>query len=96
MSAHPASVGGYEDWWKATPDSDDVTGLPLETVTADTNSGEIIDVSNRAKKDAGQTTSVSDIDFDVVPDPTWPRDTIVVIDTATGDVIEQFRPRTSE
>lgn len=89
-------VGGYEGWWNATPYSGDVTGLPLETVTVDTNSGKIIDAFNRAKNDAGQTTSVSDVDFDVVPDPTWPRDTTVVIDTATGDVIEQFRSRTSE
>jgi hypothetical protein len=41
----------------------------------------------------GQTRSVSDIDFDVVPDPARPRNIIVVIDTATGDVIEQFPAR---
>lgn len=93
IGSQPVRVGGYDGWWNATPASGDVRGLPLETVTVDTNTGEIIDAFNRAKNDTGQTTLVSDVDFDVVPDPAWPRNTIVVIDTATGDVIEQFPAR---
>ena len=45
------SVGGYDGWWNATPASGDMTGLPAETVTVDTNTGEIIDAFNWAKND---------------------------------------------
>ena len=31
-----------------------------------------------------------DVSFDVTPDPSWPRDTVFVIDTATGAVIAEF------
>ena len=38
-----------------------------------------------------------DVSFAVMSDPSWPRDTVVVIDTATGAVIAQFPSgRTSE
>lgn len=92
-SSKAAPASGYDGWWNATSVSGDVAGLPFETITVDTNSGKIIDAFNRAKNEAGQPTSISDISFHVVRDPAWPRDAIVVIDTATGNVIEQFPAR---
>ena len=31
-----------------------------------------------------------DVSFDVMSDRSWPRDTVVIIDAATGAVIAQF------
>jgi hypothetical protein len=30
------------------------------------------------------------VDFQVVPDPKWPANSVVIIDTATGKIIEDF------
>lgn len=34
--------------------------------------------------------SVSDVQFSVVPDTTWPKHSVVIIDTASGRVNEDF------
>lgn len=84
------TVGGYEGWWNATFPDGSSAGLPRETVTVSTRTGKIVDASNQARNRAGQSTSVSDVQFDVVPDPSWPTDSVVIIDTASGKVIESF------
>ena len=52
-----------------------------------TRTGKIIDAFNRAKN----STLISDVDYDLVPDPSWPTDSIVIIDATSGLVIEDFR-----
>ncbi|MDM7989125.1 hypothetical protein [Arthrobacter sp. zg-Y877] len=81
-------VGGYEGWWNFTAVSGDNADLPEETVTVDTNTGKTIDAFNRSLNDAGKATDVSDVGYQPVPDESWPADSVVVIDTATGKVIE--------
>jgi hypothetical protein len=74
------TIAGYEGWWNSTPADGNTEGLPQETVTVNTRTG----------KRATKSTSVSDVKFHVVPDPNWPANSIVIIDTATGKVIEDF------
>lgn len=83
-------TGGYEGWWNGTPASGDTSGLPDETVAVLTDTGDIVDASSR--DDHGQAVAVdpSDVDYTVVPDPAWPEHSVVIIDTATGKVIESF------
>ncbi|MGO4145078.1 hypothetical protein AB4Y77_08345 [Paenarthrobacter sp. YAF11_1] len=83
-------LGGYEGWWTSTPVAGNSANLPQETIAVNTTSGEIVDVFNRAKSAAGQEMSVSDVQFNVVPDTTWPKHSVVIIDTASGKVIEDF------
>jgi hypothetical protein len=85
-SVEDSTIGGYEGWWNSTPVSGSADGLPQETVTVNTRTGEIVDAFNRAKN----STLISDIDYDLVPDPAWPANSIVIIDTASGKVIEDF------
>lgn len=80
-------IGGYEGWWNSTPLDGSTEGLPQETVTVNTRTGKVIDAFNRAKN----STLISDVDYDLVPDPTWPADSIVIIDATSGLVIEDFR-----
>jgi hypothetical protein len=79
-------IGGYEGWWNSTPVHGSAEGLPEETVTVNTRTGKIVDAFNRAKN----STLISDVDYNLVPDPAWPADSIVIIDTTTGMVIEDF------
>ena len=88
-----SQIGGYEGWWNSTPTSGDASGLPRETVTVDTNTGTVIDAFSRALHEAGKPTRLSDVNYKIVPDTSWPKDTIVIIDTSTGKVIEQFPAR---
>lgn len=83
-------TGGYEGWWNATPASGDTSGLPDETVAVRSDTGVIVDASARDAQ--GQATGVdpADIDYTVVPDPAWPARSVVIIDTATGKVIDAF------
>jgi len=39
----------------------------------------------------GRATLISDVPYTVVPDPSWPADSVVIIDAATNKVIEDFR-----
>lgn len=79
-------IGGYEGWWNSTPLSGSTEGLPQETVTVNTRTGKIVDAFNRATK----STLISDVDYELVPDPAWPANSIIIIDTASGSVIEDF------
>ena len=84
------ALGGYEGWWNGTPVKGSSAGLPKETVAVNTTSNQIVDAFNRARNDAGQATLISDVDFDVVPDPSWPKNSVVIIETSSKKVIESF------
>jgi hypothetical protein len=62
------------------------TGLPQETVAVNTRTGKIVDAFNRATN----STRISDVKFTPVPDDSWPANSIVIIDTASGKLIEDF------
>lgn len=84
-------VGGYEGWWNATPASGSAAGLPQETVAINTKTNVVVDAFNRRINDAGRPTLITDVPYAVVPDPSWPADSVVIVDTATNRVIEHFR-----
>lgn len=84
-------VGGYEGWWNATPASGSAAGLPQETVAINTSTNVVVDAFNRRINDAGRPTLITDVPYVVVPDPSWPADSVVIVDTATNRVIEHFR-----
>ncbi|WP_432395872.1 hypothetical protein ACRQ5B_00410 [Pseudarthrobacter sp. L19] len=84
-------VGGYEGWWNSTPASGDAHGLPAETVAINTRTNQVVDAFNRRINDAGRPTKISDVDYTVTPDPSWPKDSVVIIDTSTRQVIADFR-----
>lgn len=93
-SAEPTAgppVGGYEGWWNATPASGSAAGLPQETVAINTRTNVVVDAFSRRINDAGRPTLITDVPYTVVPDPSWPADSVVIIDTATNRVIEDFR-----
>jgi YVTN family beta-propeller protein len=89
-SAAP-EVGGYEGWWNATPASGITAGLPQEAVAVNTRTNKVVDAFSRRINDAGRATLITDVPYTVVPDPSWPADSVVIIDTATNKVIEDFR-----
>ena len=59
-------------------------------MSVNTRTGKVVDAFNRSMNEAGKVTNVSDINFTVIPDPEWPANSVVIIDTASGDVIESF------
>lgn|GEM_PF-6997157 len=80
----PTKISGYEGWWNSTPADGNTTGLPVETVQINTETNAVIDGYNRNSKS-------TDISYTVVPDPAWPKHSIVIIDTSTNKVIESFQ-----
>jgi hypothetical protein len=84
-------VGGDEGWWNATPASGSAPGLLQETVAINTRTNVVVDAFSRRINDAGRPTLITDVPYTVVPDPSWPADSVVIIDTATNRVIEHFR-----
>lgn len=82
-------IAGYEGWWNSAH-LDGTPAGPEETVAVNTNTGKIVDYSNWAKAAAGQQLSPADAHYNVVPDRNWPASSVVIIDTATGQVIEDF------
>lgn len=90
-SAPATVVGGYEGWWNATPASGDTAGLPQENVAVNTRTNTVVDAFNRKINEAGRPTQLADVPYTVVPDPAWPADSVIIIDTATNKVIESFR-----
>ena len=51
----------------------------------------MVDAFSRKINDAGRPTMITDVPYAVVPDPSWPVNSVIVIDSATGRVIENFR-----
>lgn len=81
---------GYEGWWNATPVTGETTGLPDETVAVRTDTGEIVDASTRSASGQAEAVHLDDVEYTVVPDPAWPKRSVVIIDTETSEVIESF------
>lgn len=86
-----STVGGYEGWWNATPASGNTAGLPQKTVAINTRTNTVVDAFSRKINDAGRPTRVVDVPYTVVPDPSWPAESVIIIDTATDTIIEDFR-----
>lgn len=84
------AVGGYEGWWNATPASGNTAALPQETVAINTRTNTVVDAFSRQINDAGRPTKITDVPYTVVPDPSWPADSVIIIDPATNKVIEHF------
>lgn len=85
------AVGGYEGWWNATPANGSAAGLPQKTVAVNTRTNTVVDAFSRKINDAGRPTMITDVPYTVVPDPAWPAESVIIIDTATNTVIEDFR-----
>lgn len=51
----------------------------------------MVDALSRKINDAGRPTRVADVPYTVVPDPSWPAESVIIIDTATNTIIENFR-----
>ncbi|PXA64066.1 hypothetical protein CVS29_16995 [Arthrobacter psychrochitiniphilus] len=82
-SVEQTTINGYIGWWNSTPEDGDVTGLPNETVQINTRTNTVIDGFNR-------TTKSTHIKYTVPPDPAWPKNSIIIIDTATNKVTYSF------
>ena len=80
--------GGFDGWWNSTPADGDITGLPLEGVSVHSETGRKIDAFKRGTDGSAYSVPVEDIDFDVNVDPTWPKNNLVTIETATGKVLD--------
>ncbi|GAA2853510.1 hypothetical protein [Paenarthrobacter ilicis] len=83
------NIGGYEGWWNSSF-LDGTPAGPPEIVAVNTNTGTVVDYFNRAKHEAGQQLTPDDTDYTAVPDPSWPTSSVVIIDTATGKMIDSF------
>jgi hypothetical protein len=83
---HDRPIGGYEGWWNSTPAYGGTADLPQEIVAVNTRTGAVVDAFNRATN----STSISDVDYAPAPDPSWPANSIIIIDTASGKVVEDF------
>lgn len=83
--------GGYEGWWNASPADGNAAGLPRETVAINTRTNTVVDAFSREINDAGRPTLIADVPYAVIAGPSWPADSVVIIDTATTKVIEHFR-----
>lgn len=86
-----SAVGGYEGWRNATPANGTTEGLPQETVAINTRTNTVIDAFSRKIIDAGRPTRITDVAYTVVPDPSWPAESVIIIDTAANKMIEHFR-----
>ena len=51
----------------------------------------MVDAFSRKINAAGRPTVITDVPYTVVPDPSWPADSVIIIDTAANKVIESFR-----
>lgn len=80
---YQTTIDGYIGWWNSTPEDGNVAGLPNETVQINTRTNTVIEGYNRTSKS-------TDIDYTVHPDPAWPKNSIIIIDTATSKVMDSF------
>ncbi|HSN35545.1 MAG TPA: hypothetical protein VLT34_04285 [Arthrobacter sp.] len=51
----------------------------------------MVDAFSREINDAVRPTLITDVPHTVSADPSWPADSVVIMDTATTKVIEHFR-----
>lgn len=81
-------LGGIDGWWNSTPENGDITGLPAEGVSVHSETGRKIDAFKRGADGSAYGVPVEDIDLDVKIDPSWPKNNLVTIETATGKVLD--------
>ncbi len=79
-------IGGYEGWWNSTPEDGGTADLPQEIVAVNTRTGAVVDAFNRATN----STRISDVNYAPAPDPSWPANSVIIVDTASGKVVEDF------
>lgn len=81
-------TGGFETIWNSTPVDGNVSELPQETVTVDSETGRILDAMRRTSDGAAEAVAPESVDYKVNVDPSWPKNTAVMIETATDKVLE--------
>lgn len=93
ISAAPVGncTGGFETIWNSTPVDGNIDGLPQETVTAVSETGRIFDAMRRTFDGTAEAVAPEDVDYTVNVDPSWPKNHAVMIDTATGKVLETIK-----
>lgn len=89
VSPAESCTGGWKGWWNAIPVNGSDEGLPTQTVTVLSGTGEMIGSLDRNNQSARSPKDLG-IDFQVQPDPAWPADSLVVLDVDTGKVIERL------
>lgn len=81
-------TGGFESMWNSTPVDGNVSELPQETVTVVSDTGQIFDAMRRTSDGTAEAVAPESVDYKVNVDPSWPKNHAVMIDTATGKVLE--------
>ncbi|WP_157875100.1 hypothetical protein [Arthrobacter sp. PAMC 25486] len=80
--------GGFETIWNSTPVDGNVSELPQETVTVVSETGRIFDAMRRTSDGTAEAVAPENVDYKVNVDPSWPKNHAVMIETATGKVLE--------
>ncbi|WP_160666753.1 hypothetical protein [Pseudarthrobacter sp. ATCC 49987] len=60
-------------------------------MAVNTRTNTVVDAFSRNINDAGRPTKITDVPYTIVPDPSWPAESVIIIDTGTNKVIEHFR-----
>ena len=90
----PGTVGGYEGWWNGTPASETGGILPFDewpqenrdhprTATYNTRTGTLVETYDLIAQEPIAN-------YVPVPDPTWPANSIVILDADTDEVLDHF------
>ncbi|PQZ94614.1 hypothetical protein CQ018_04465 [Arthrobacter sp. MYb227] len=82
-------VAGFEGLWNSTPVDGNTHGLPQQTVTVLTDSGKIIEAHDRKLDKAGKPEDLG-ITYTVKQDKSWPKKSVLVIDTSNDKILETF------
>lgn len=83
-------TGGFESIWNSTPVDGNVSEFPQETVTVVSETGRIFDAMRRTSDGTAEAVAPESVDYKVIVDPSWPKNHAVMIDTATGKVLESM------
>lgn len=82
-------LAGFESIWTSSHADGTDHGHPQETVTVLTDSGKIIDAHNQEQNKAGTPEELG-ITYEVKQDASWPKASVVIIDTSNDKVIKTF------
>ena len=87
------NLGGLEGWWNGTPDApcdewdQEIQDHP-DVVQINTSDGTMMEADYRTDLSALGAYATLSGDFKVPnPDPSWPEDSVVIIDARTGEVL---------
>jgi DNA-binding beta-propeller fold protein YncE len=81
-------IGGFETIWNSTPVDGDASELPQEIVTVVSETGRIFDAMRRTPDGTAEAVAPEDINYKVHVDDSWPKNNVIVIDTATDKVLD--------